>query len=196
MAQDEEDPCNLRGLPHLKRANPSARKRTAGPRDDSHDPAELKLLSPTSGDQRNANRGICGISGKLPTTATAAAFVATTTAATAAGVATTLVAATAAATLVATTATAAIREGRTWFGRIDAKWATLEVGTIQSLYGFINSGLIRQSDECESARATRFTIGNDLHSLHITKVGEKFIQLGFCDAEGQIAHVNIHILII
>jgi hypothetical protein len=103
-----------------------------------------------------------------PAAAATAAAAVTTAAATAAA---TVAAATAAAITTAATATAAIVFGS---GFVDGQIATVEFGFMQTIDRGLSLSICRHFDKAKTLTASGFAVRNDLRTLDLTILREKF----------------------
>jgi len=132
-------------------------------------------------------------------TAAAATFVAAAAAATfvATATAATFVATAAAATFVATaTATATTTTAGAGFGCVDAKRATAEVFFVECLDGIVEAALVSECDECEAFGLSGVAVSDDFDAFDGAEFGEENVEIVFGSGVGQVAHVNIHIVVL
>ncbi len=133
----------------------------------------------------------------LPLAAAAAAAAATVVTTRAAEAATaTATTATAAAAAVATTATAAAAAataaaGRTRLSFVDAKVATIKVGTVHRGNRGLSILIGAHLDEAKTARTAGFAIGHDLHAHNVPTIGsERCAQRVFISLKREITNVE------
>ena len=116
------------------------------------------------------------------TTRAAEAATATATATTTAAVATTATAAAAAATAAA---------GRTRLSFVDAKVATIKVGTVHRGNRGLSILIGAHLDEAKTARTAGFAIGHDLHAHNVPTIGsERCAQRVFISLKREITNVE------
>jgi len=131
-------------------------------------------------------------------TAAAATFVAAAAAATfvATATAATFVATAAAATFVATATATTTTTAGAGFGCVDAKRATAEVFFVECLDGIVEAALVSECDECEAFGLSGVAVSDDFDAFDGAEFGEENVEIVFGSGVGQVAHVNIHIVVL